>query len=161
MLAWICRFPLPLCVWEGLRFLIVALPGLFDYPFVLWVVIRSRLYFIMSPLIFTDAAASPIRFISITEQSASTLILLDLNSVLVGYTFHCIPVASSINENCLLRSVPSLFCCTGPTTAEFGTSSVVIDDSRWLCYDVVDLIFLLISMGLFQIRCDQSHRQRM
>ena len=26
VLVWICRFPLPLCVWEGLRFVIVALP---------------------------------------------------------------------------------------------------------------------------------------
>ena len=28
VLGWICRFPLPLGVWEGLRFVIVALPGL-------------------------------------------------------------------------------------------------------------------------------------
>ena len=28
-----CLFPLPLGVWEGLRFVIVALPGLFSYPF--------------------------------------------------------------------------------------------------------------------------------
>ena len=33
MLVWICRFPLPLGVWEGLRFVIVALPGLFSYLF--------------------------------------------------------------------------------------------------------------------------------
>ena len=31
VLAWICRFPLPLDVWEGLRFVIVALLGLFSY----------------------------------------------------------------------------------------------------------------------------------
>ena len=30
VLVWICRFPLPLRVWEGLRFVIVALPGLFS-----------------------------------------------------------------------------------------------------------------------------------
>ena len=28
---WICHFPLPLVVLEGLRFVIVALPGLFSY----------------------------------------------------------------------------------------------------------------------------------
>ena len=33
VLIWICRFPLPLGVWEGLRFVIVALSGLFSYPF--------------------------------------------------------------------------------------------------------------------------------
>ena len=33
VLVWICRFPLPLGVWEGLRFVIVALPGLFSYFF--------------------------------------------------------------------------------------------------------------------------------
>ena len=33
VLVWICRFPLPLGVWEGLRFVILALPGLFSYLF--------------------------------------------------------------------------------------------------------------------------------
>ena len=31
VLVWICRFSLPLGVWEGLRFVIVALSGLFSY----------------------------------------------------------------------------------------------------------------------------------
>ena len=31
VLVWICRFPLPLGVWEGLRLVIVALPILFSY----------------------------------------------------------------------------------------------------------------------------------
>ena len=33
VLVWICRFPLPLSIWEGLWFVIVALPGLFSYLF--------------------------------------------------------------------------------------------------------------------------------
>ena len=33
VLVWICRFPLPLGVWEKLRFMIVALPGPFSYLF--------------------------------------------------------------------------------------------------------------------------------
>ena len=33
VLVWICWFPLPLGIWEGLRFVIVALPGLFSYLF--------------------------------------------------------------------------------------------------------------------------------
>ena len=33
VLVWICRFPLPLGVWEGLRFVSVVLPGLFSYLF--------------------------------------------------------------------------------------------------------------------------------
>ena len=33
VLVWICRFPLPLGVWEGLRFAILALPGLFSCLF--------------------------------------------------------------------------------------------------------------------------------
>ena len=32
-LVWFCLFPLPPGVWEGLRFMIVALPGLFSYLF--------------------------------------------------------------------------------------------------------------------------------
>ena len=35
VLVWVCRFPLPLWVWEGLQFVIVALPGLFSYLFFL------------------------------------------------------------------------------------------------------------------------------
>ena len=33
VLVWICRFPLPLGVWEGLWCVIVAFPGLFSYFF--------------------------------------------------------------------------------------------------------------------------------
>ena len=33
VLVWVCRFPLPLWAWEGLRFVIVTLPGLFSYLF--------------------------------------------------------------------------------------------------------------------------------
>ena len=33
VLVWICRFPLPLGVWEGLQFVIVALPLTFLLPF--------------------------------------------------------------------------------------------------------------------------------
>ena len=32
-LVWFCLFPLPLGVWEGLRFVVVALPGVFSYRF--------------------------------------------------------------------------------------------------------------------------------
>ena len=32
-LVWFCLFPLPLGIWEGLRFVIVALPGLFSCLF--------------------------------------------------------------------------------------------------------------------------------
>ena len=43
MLVWICRFPLPLWVWEGLRFVIVALPGLFSHLFLRLIVDLSLL----------------------------------------------------------------------------------------------------------------------
>ena len=33
VLVWCCWFPLPLGVWKGLQFVIVALPGLFSYLF--------------------------------------------------------------------------------------------------------------------------------
>ena len=33
-LVWFCLFPLPLGVWDWLRFVLVALPGLFSYPFI-------------------------------------------------------------------------------------------------------------------------------
>ena len=42
VLVWICRFPLPLGVWEGLRFVTVALPGLFSYFFVIKICLIKR-----------------------------------------------------------------------------------------------------------------------
>ena len=47
VLVEICRFPLPLGVWEGLRFVIVALPGLFSY---LCFTSRKHAYIILTPL---------------------------------------------------------------------------------------------------------------
>ena len=44
VLVWICRFPLPLGVWEGLRFVIVALPGLFSYLFFVIIYSSSLLW---------------------------------------------------------------------------------------------------------------------
>ena len=41
VLVWICRLPLPLGVWEGLRFVIVALPGLFSYLFLVKQIFRE------------------------------------------------------------------------------------------------------------------------
>ena len=43
VLVWICRFPVPLDVWEGLRFVILALPGLFPYLFFLFFFFFSKL----------------------------------------------------------------------------------------------------------------------
>ena len=43
VLVWICRFPLPLDVWEGLRFVIMALPGLFSYLFLVSMGMHSGL----------------------------------------------------------------------------------------------------------------------
>ena len=39
--VWICRFPLPLGVWERLRFVIVAFPGLFSYPFLVLLAVNQ------------------------------------------------------------------------------------------------------------------------
>ena len=42
VLVWFYRFPLPLGVWKGLRFVIVALPGLFSYLFFYYSTDRSK-----------------------------------------------------------------------------------------------------------------------
>ena len=49
VLVWICRFPLPLDVWEGLQFVIVALPGLFSYLF-----FKSIYYFHLSRIFVVE-----------------------------------------------------------------------------------------------------------
>ena len=66
VLVWFCRFPLPLGVWKGLRFVIGALPGLFSYHFfystdrskavvlvlvllfvALWFILRGDLFYVL------------------------------------------------------------------------------------------------------------------
>ena len=66
VLVWICRFLLPLGVWEGLRFVIVAFPGLFSYLLfystgrskaavpvlvllfvALWFILRGELFYVL------------------------------------------------------------------------------------------------------------------
>ena len=47
VLVWICRFPLPLGDWEGLRFVIVALPGLFSYLFLSFSLFVHFSYFLI------------------------------------------------------------------------------------------------------------------
>ena len=56
-LVWICRFPLPLGFWEGLRFVIVALPGLFSYPFfnIKYLIYLNRRVFVMNLIFITPA----------------------------------------------------------------------------------------------------------
>ena len=46
VLVWICRFPLPLGVWEGLRYVIVALPGLFSYLFFYYLPLMKKIRYI-------------------------------------------------------------------------------------------------------------------
>ena len=45
-LVWFCLFPLPLGVWEGLRFVIVALPGLFSYLFFFFLIL-NKIFFVL------------------------------------------------------------------------------------------------------------------
>ena len=42
VLVWFCWFSLPHGVWEGLQFVIVALPGLFSYLFLLYCVSENQ-----------------------------------------------------------------------------------------------------------------------
>ena len=55
VLVWICRFSLPLGVWEELRFVIVALPGLF------------------STLFFTNYSVTSRRCLGVAESSMLTV----------------------------------------------------------------------------------------
>ena len=61
-----CLFPLPLGVWEGLRFVIVALPGLFSYLFFGGVgggVVSLLLHFLVSHYLYhicVDKFSAPV-----------------------------------------------------------------------------------------------------
>ena len=48
-LVWFFRFPLPLGVWEGLRFVILALPGLFSYIVFICDICVWSFLFLISP----------------------------------------------------------------------------------------------------------------
>ena len=51
-LVWFCLFPLPLGVWEGLRYVIVGLPGLFSYLYFIYTKIQPYIFSIVELLVF-------------------------------------------------------------------------------------------------------------
>ena len=76
VLVWICRFPLPLGVWEGLRFVIVALPGLFSYPFFTISVIVF-LYMSVLVIFFSSSSSSSFLFwIAVWQNFGKETVLL-------------------------------------------------------------------------------------
>ena len=60
-LVWFCLFPLPLGVWEELRFVILALPGLFSYLFLAVIVLTflSRFTLMIDWLYFSRRQRTP------------------------------------------------------------------------------------------------------
>ena len=73
VLVWICRFPIPLGVWEGLRFVNVALPGLFSYLFLpMYGFICAYLYFfsLLLPIPWEDYT---LRFLHFTRSFDKTV----------------------------------------------------------------------------------------
>ena len=58
-LVWFCLFLLPLGVWDGLWFVIVALPGLFSHLFLMFHLIKPGVWlavaFIQSIWVFHDS----------------------------------------------------------------------------------------------------------
>ena len=57
LLLWICQFPFPLDVLEGLRFVIVALPGLFSY---IYTDTRYTLRFFLVSTLISDTVKVPL-----------------------------------------------------------------------------------------------------
>ena len=56
--VWICRFPLPIGVWEGLRYVIVALPGLFSYLFLIYLFTLIKILLLASSYIWAEIICS-------------------------------------------------------------------------------------------------------
>ena len=79
VLAWICRLPLPLSVWEGLRFVIVALHGLFAYFFFVYFV------FLLLPGKGCDLSLPGLFFLPfLTRCTFCSLVLI--HTVCLGFT---------------------------------------------------------------------------
>ena len=74
VLVWICRFPLPLDVWEGLRFVIVALPGVFSY--ISWVVTCVRMFLEGRPVIRFLAHLSQRLKVSYCDHPPSVVVVV-------------------------------------------------------------------------------------
>ena len=66
-LVWFCLFPLPLGVWEGLRFVIVAFPGLFSYRFFFF-------FFFFSKKKFAYGWNSSVKLFLLVENTNSTFL---------------------------------------------------------------------------------------
>ena len=91
-----CQFPLLLGVWEGLRFVNVAFPGLFSYPFVSYIAFHLSLFVLISPF---DASGRlcfmivtfPGYFIYICGTSEGDLVLF-VRLFDLGFSFFLFPL---------------------------------------------------------------------
>ena len=100
VLDWICRFPLPLGIWEGLRFVIVALSGLFLTFFVLPCVILFMC--IISPF--------SIAIISLGEDRASLgTFLTFVRFALVSFCLFPLPFGVWEGLRLVSVALPGLF----------------------------------------------------
>ena len=106
VLVWICRFPLPLGVWERLRFVIVALPGLFSYLFILF---YEAIYFALCYFVLVFFSLFSIGITSLGER--------ELILVLFVRLLECA---------CLVLSVSSSFCCLGRAAACVAVKSLPV-----------------------------------
>ena len=101
VLVCFCRFPLPLGVWEGLRFVIVALPGLFSYFFFFF-------FFFFFFVTTRNRFSPPVRFL--LYRSKAVLLLWFTFSVVVYLCIYvlvifvlfwiAVPLAKFWERNC-------------------------------------------------------------
>ena len=71
VLVWICRFPLPLGVWEGRRFVTLALPGLFSYLFFFYSTRRFVLGLALCYFVLVIFSPFRIAITSLGEETAN------------------------------------------------------------------------------------------
>ena len=119
-LVWFCLFPLPFGVWEGLRFVIVALPGLFSYP--------------LSCSIFQWPILLSIFFLTILHTSTACRIIrhsLKYTEALEEYGFHpiyCCMDGSSNDRAFLKMHFPSN-SLPSKITQKFASANYFLDGS--------------------------------
>ena len=98
-LVWFCLFPLSLGVWEGLRFVLVALPGLFSYPSFLrkpMTINREKLWQRLS-----EIGVSGKLFKTIKSLYSSVTSCVMVNNMHTGW----FDVKCGLRQGCILSSV--------------------------------------------------------
>ena len=137
VLVWMCRFPLPLGVWEGLWFVIVALPGLFSYLF-FYKVQKKNIYkknrtnslYLFMPPVFTTYYTGP-SFSKLTMSLVNDSLKFTSSDTQICWNFLLKKCECKSYSHCLAKNIRILCIESAKIVNEMALNELVKLTTLW------------------------------